>query len=163
MGGRRNMKSYGRSWFRGKHMRAIIITVVAAGLLGRVGSPASGQGVLQEAFFTPPLGDAGTDNTFGASFVNTGTAPVELTTQLCDLDGVCTTFGPSHIARGEGSSVLFFVSNKPLYAKFLLRPIGGGLVDGLGSLSVSSSFDRNNSAAVQTIRNRLLEKLVTGH
>lgn len=92
-------------------MRRMIGTI-ATGLLLSVALVAPAQGGRQPpehgyAFFTPPIEFI--NNTFEVSFVNTGTAPVELTIQLCTLLGVCN-FPPGSacvtvpLTRGEGCS-----------------------------------------------------------
>ena len=112
----------------------------------------AGQGV---AFFTPPIGnvDSFIDNTFEASFVSTGTAPIALTIQVCTLAGVCTSPGFACVSmpltRRLGCSTGNLAADEPLYAKFRVRATGGGTVDGMGSLRVIGP-DGTNSAAVQT-------------
>ncbi len=107
------------------------------------------------AFFTPPIGnvDSFVDNTFEASFVSTGTAPIVLTIELCSLNGMCYVSGFAcasvPLTRGLGCSTGNLGDNEPLYAKFRVRPTGGGTVDGMGSLRVIA-LDGTNSAAVQT-------------
>ena len=80
-------------------MRKSILIAAAAAMLV-VASAASAQGRPERigpsvAFFTPPIGnvDSFVDNTFEASFVSTGTAPIALTIELCALDGVCYVLG----------------------------------------------------------------------
>jgi len=81
-----------------------------------------------------------------------GTAPVELTIQLCALDGTCTTAGFTCVGvpltKGEGCSTGNLVDNQPLYAKFLITKLDKGKIDGLGSLRVTDPD--GNTAAVQS-------------
>lgn len=90
-----------------------MIAIVATGAMLVVASAASAQDARPTpayAFFTPPIGnvDSFVDNTFEASFVSTGTAPVKLTIQLCTLAGVCTSPGfvcvGVPLTRGTGCS-----------------------------------------------------------
>jgi hypothetical protein len=138
-------------------MRAIV-AIVATGVVLTASAFASAQGRpdLGLAFYTPPLGnvDSFIDNTFEASFVSTGSAPVKLTIQLCTLAGVCTSPGFAcvnvSLSKGVGCSTGNIVDNEPLYAKFRVHPTGGGTVDGMGSLRVIGP-EGTNSAAVQTL------------
>jgi hypothetical protein len=140
-------------------MRKSILIAAAAAMLV-VASAASAQGRPERigpsvAFFTPPIGnvDSFVDNTFEASFVSTGTAPIAVTIELCALNGVCYVSGFTcasvPLPRGLGCSTGNLVADEPLYAKFRVRPTGGGTVDGMGSLRVIAP-DGTNSAAVQT-------------
>ena len=140
-------------------MRKSILIAAAAAMLV-VASAASAQGRPEQAgqsvaFFTPPIGnvDSFVDNTFEASFVSTGTAPIVLTIELCNLAGQCHSagFGCLRLSftRGQGCWTGDLVVEEPFYAKFRVRPTGGGTVDGMGSLRVIA-LDGTNSAAVQT-------------
>ena len=140
-------------------MRNSIVIAAAAAMLAVVSS-ASAQGRPEQAgqsvaFFTPPIGnvDSFIDNTFEASFVSTGTAPIALTIQVCTLAGVCTSPGFACVSmpltRRLGCSTGNLAADEPLYAKFRVRATGGGTVDGMGSLRVIGP-DGTNSAAVQT-------------
>jgi len=150
-------------------MRGAIVAMAAAAMLLGIGSTADAQGrpAIRMVFYTPPLGDIPNldlgPTTFQARFVNTGSATVELTVQLCTLGGVCVATSPCinlPIARGEGCATFDRIDTEPLYAKFVLRKTGSGRVDGLGSLRIFDT-DRTSTAAVQTIRNGLLEQLLT--
>jgi hypothetical protein len=132
------------------------VVAAAAALVFAVATSGWAQGrPLQEVLYTPPIGnvDSLTSNTFEASFVSIGTAPIALTIQLCTLAGVCTSPGFACInvplTRGKGCSTGNIVDNQPLYAKFFLKRTNAGTVDGLGSLRVIGP-DGANSAAVQT-------------
>lgn len=139
-------------------MRKSILIAAAAAMLV-VASAASAQGRPEQAgqsvaFFTPPIGnvDSIVDNTFEASFVSTGTAPIAVTIELCALDGVCYVSGfvcaSVPLTRGLGCSTGNLAADEPLYAKFRVRPTGGGTVDGMGSLRVIGPD--GTTAAVQT-------------
>jgi hypothetical protein len=139
-------------------MRALLLVIAAAGLLLTDSSPASaqrGSTPARQVCRTAPLGnvDSFINNTFEASFVSTGSAPVELTIQLCDLTGACFISGFAcanvPLTIGQGCSTGNLVANNPLYAKFTLKPTGGGTVGGEGSLRVTAP-DGGNSAAIQT-------------
>lgn len=150
-------------------MRNSIVIAAAAAMLAVVSS-ASAQGRPEQAgqsvaFFTPPIGnvDSFVDNTFEASFVSTGTAPVKLTIQVCTLAGVCTSPGFACVGvpltRGTGCSTGNLAADEPLYAKFRVQATGGGTIDGMGSLRVIGP-DGTNSAAVQT-HTSVPDRLVT--
>ena len=145
-----------------------MIAVVATGVMLVAATAASAQDARPTpayAFFTPPIGnvDSFIDNTFEASFVSTGTAPVKLTIQLCTLAGVCTSPGfvcvGEPLTRGTGCSTGNLAADEPLYAKFRVQATGGGTIDGMGSLRVIGP-DGTNSAAVQT-HTSVPDRLVT--
>lgn len=68
-------------------------------------------------------------------------------TGACFSSGVVCVNVP--LIGGQGCSTGNLVDNQPLYAKFTLKPTGGGTVGGEGSLRVTAQ-DGGNSAAIQT-------------
>ncbi len=134
------------------------ILIAAAAAMVVVASAASAQGRPERvgpsvAFFTPPIGS---NNMLGhkieASFVSTGTAPIDLTIELCNLAGQCNSAGFGCLSlsftRGQGCWTGDLVVEEPFYAKFRVRPTGGGTVDGMGSLRLIGPD--GTTAAVQT-------------
>ena len=133
--------------------KSILIAAAAAMLVVASAASAQGRPMQHAAYFTPPIGsnEAPAGTTIEAAFVNTG-VPIVLTIELCTLDGACSSAGfgcvSVSLARGQGCWTGDLVVEEPFYAKFRVRPTGGGTVDGMGSLRLIGPD--GTTAAVQT-------------